>query len=71
LLLTDLGLSDQLLTGLPGVLDLGDLSNLTLDGLLSDLNLGDIGLINIDGFGGLVTELVDVIPGQIIAALSG
>jgi hypothetical protein len=70
-LLTDLGLSDQLLTGLPGVLDLGDLSNLTLDGLLSDLNLGDIGLINIDGFGGLVTELVDVIPGQIIAALGG
>jgi hypothetical protein len=68
-LLSDLGLSDTLLTGLPGILDLGDLSNLNLDGLLGDLGLGDLANITVDPFGGLITELVDTVPSQIIAAL--
>ena len=68
-LLTDLGLSNTLLTGLPGILDLGDLSNLNLDGLLGDLGLGDLANITVDPFGGLITELVDTVPAQILAAL--
>jgi hypothetical protein len=68
-LLTDLGLNNTLLTGLPGVLDLGDLSNLNLDGLLGDLGLGDLANITVDPFGGLITELVDTVPQQILAAL--
>jgi hypothetical protein len=68
-LLNDLGLSDTLLTGLPGILDLGDLSNLNLDGLLGDLGLGDLANITVDPFGGLITELVDTVPAQILAAL--
>ena len=68
-LLSDLGLSDQLLTGLPGILDLGDLSNLNLDGLLSDLGLGDIANISITNFGGLITELAEVIPQQILNSI--
>jgi hypothetical protein len=68
-LLSDLGLSDTLLTGLPGILDLGDLSNLNLDGLLGDLGLGDLANITVDPFGGLITELVDTVPAQILAAL--
>jgi hypothetical protein len=68
-LLGDLGISDTLLTGLPGTLDLGDLSNLNLDGLLTDLGLGDLANITVDPFGGLITELVDTVPAQILAAL--
>jgi hypothetical protein len=68
-LLDDLGLSDQLLTGLPGILDLGDLSNLNLDGLLGDLGLGDLANITITNFGGLVTELAEVIPQQILNSI--
>jgi hypothetical protein len=68
-LLSDLGLNDTLLTGLPGILDLGDLSNLNLDGLLGDLGLGDLANITVDPFGGLITELVDTVPAQILAAL--
>lgn len=68
-LLSDLGLSDQLLTGLPGILDLGDLSNLNLDGLLSDLGLGDIANISITNFGGLITELAEAIPQQILNSI--
>jgi hypothetical protein len=68
-LLSDLGLNDTLLTGLPGILDLGDLSNLNLDGLLGDLGLGDLANITVDPFGGLITELVDTVPSQILAAL--
>jgi hypothetical protein len=68
-LLNDLGISDTLLTNLPGILDLGDLSNLTLSGLLGDLGLGDLATITVDPFGGLITELVDTVPAQILAAL--
>jgi hypothetical protein len=68
-LLGDLGLSDKLLTGLPGILDLGDLSNLNLGDLLGDLGLGDLANITVDPFGGLITELVDTVPAQILAAL--
>jgi hypothetical protein len=68
-LLSDLGLSDQLLTGLPGILDLGDLSNLNLDGLLGDLGLGDLANISITNFGGLITELAEVIPQQILNSI--
>jgi hypothetical protein len=68
-LLTDLGLNNTLLTGLPGILDLGDLSNLNLDGLLGDLGLGDLANITVEPFGGLITELVDTVPAQILTAL--
>jgi hypothetical protein len=68
-LLSDLGISDTLLTTLPGTLDLGDLSNLTLGGLLGDLGVGDLANITVDPFGGLITELVDTVPAQILAAL--
>jgi hypothetical protein len=68
-LLSDLGISDALLTTLPGTLDLGDLSSLTLTGLLGDLGLGDLANITVDPFGGLITELVDTVPAQILAAL--
>jgi hypothetical protein len=68
-LLNDLGIADTLLTTLPGTLDLGDLSNLNLDGLLGDLGLGDLANITVDPFGGLITELVDTVPAQILAAL--
>jgi hypothetical protein len=63
-LLGDLGLSD-----LP--LDLGNVGSLddpTVSGLLGGRGLGDLATINIENFGGLVTELVDVIPHQILAA---
>jgi hypothetical protein len=69
-LLGDLGLSDTPLTGLPGILDLGDLSNLSLGALLGDLGLsGELANITVDPFGGLITELVDTVPAQILAAL--
>jgi hypothetical protein len=64
-LLGDLGLSSLPLN----LSDLGDLSNLTLDGLLGDLGLGDIANISVDNFGGLVTELAEVIPQQILASI--
>ena len=64
-LLGDLGLSNLPLN----LSDLGDLSNLTLDGLLGDLGLGDIANISVDNFGGLVTELAEVIPQQILASI--
>jgi hypothetical protein len=67
--LNDLGIADTLLTTLPGTLDLGDLSNLNLGDLLGDLGLGDLANITVDPFGGLITELVDTVPAQILAAL--
>jgi len=64
-LLGDLGLSN-----LP--LNLGDLTgltNLSLSGLLSDLGLGNIADVSVQPIGGLVTELVDTVPQQILTAL--
>jgi hypothetical protein len=64
-LLTDLGISgDALNLG-----DLGDLSNLNLGELLGDLGTGDLASVNVDTFGGLITELVDTVPQQILAAI--
>lgn len=64
-LLNSLGLSN-----LPLDLgNLGDVSGLTLGGLLGDLGLGDLATVSVDPIGGLVTELVDVVPQQILAAL--
>jgi hypothetical protein len=68
-LLSDLGLSGTLLTALPGVLDLGDLSGLNLDGLLTDLDLGNLADISVTNFGGLITELADAIPQQILNSI--
>ena len=68
-LLSDLGIANTLLTTLPGTLDLGDLSNLNLGDLLGDLGLGDLANITVEPFGGLITELVDTVPAQILAAL--
>ncbi|HWF70935.1 MAG TPA: hypothetical protein VG187_15490 [Mycobacterium sp.] len=64
-LLNDLGLSNLPLD----LSNLGDVSQLTLGGLLGDLGLGDLANVSVDPFGGLVTELVDVVPQQILAAL--
>ena len=64
-LLNELGLSNLPLN----LSNLGDLSGLTLDGLLGDLGLGDIANITVQPIGGLVTELVDVVPQQILTAL--
>jgi hypothetical protein len=64
-LLGDLGLSNLPLD----LSNLGDLSNLTLDGLLGDLGLGDIANISINNFGGLITELAEVIPQQILNSI--
>jgi hypothetical protein len=64
-LLGDLGLSN-----LPiDLSNLGDLSGLTLGGLLGDLGLGNIANISVEPIGGFYTELVDVVPQQILAAL--
>lgn len=65
-LVGDLGLSnvDLDLTNL-----VGDLSNLNLGGLLGDLGLGDLATVSVDPFGGLITELVDTVPQQILAAI--
>jgi len=65
-LVGDLGLSNVELdlTNL-----VGDLSNLNLGDLLSDLGLGDLATVTVDPFGGLITELVDTVPAQILAAL--
>jgi len=64
-LLNDLGISNDLLN----LSSLGDLTNLNLDGLLGDLGLGDLATVTVDPFGGLITELVDTVPAQILAAL--
>jgi hypothetical protein len=64
-LLNDLGISSDLLN----LSSLGDLTNLNLDGLLGDLGLGDLATVTVDPFGGLITELVDTVPAQILAAL--
>jgi hypothetical protein len=64
-LLGDLGLSNLPLN----LGDLGDLTGLTLGGLLGDLGVGDLANITIDPFGGMITELIDVVPQQILAAI--
>jgi hypothetical protein len=64
-LLGDLGLSN-----LPVDLsNLGDLSGLTVSQLLGDLGLGDLATVSVQPIGGLVTELVDTVPQQILTAL--
>jgi hypothetical protein len=64
-LLGDLGLSN-----LPvDLTNLGDLSGLTLGGLLDDVGLGDLATVSVAPIGGLVTELVDTVPQQILTAL--
>jgi hypothetical protein len=64
-LLGDFGLSN-----LPvDLTNLGDLSGLTLGGLLGDLGLGDLATVSVAPIGGLVTELVDTVPQQILTAL--
>jgi hypothetical protein len=49
----------------------GDLSNLSLADLLNDLGLGNLDLadISVGSFGGMITQLVDVIPQQILDML--
>jgi hypothetical protein len=64
-LLNDLGISNLPLN----LSDLGDLTNLTLGGLLGDLGVGDLANISVDQFGGMITQLVDTVPQQILAAL--
>ena len=64
-LLNDLGLSNLPLD----LANLGTVSNLTLGELLGDLGLGDLANVSVAPIGGLVTELVDVVPQQILAAL--
>lgn len=67
-LLNGLGLADLPLD----LSNLGDLGTLPLNigDLLTDLGLdGNLASITIEPFGGLVTELVDVIPQQILASL--
>ncbi|MGA8543946.1 MAG: hypothetical protein WB785_01645 [Mycobacterium sp.] len=64
-LLNDLGISNLPLD----LTNLGDISNLTLGGLLGDLGLGDLASVTVDPVGGFFTELVDVVPQQILAAL--
>jgi hypothetical protein len=64
-LLNDLGLSNLPLD----LSNVGTVSNLTLGELLGDLGLGDLANVSVAPIGGLVTELVDVVPQQILAAL--
>jgi hypothetical protein len=65
-LLGDLGLSGLQVN----LTDLGgNLSGLTVADLLGDLGLGDVASISVDPVGGLITELVDTVPQQILAAL--
>ena len=64
-LLTDLDLSN-----LP--IDLSSLTGLltpTLDDLLGDLGLGNLADVTVTPFGGLITELVDTVPAQILTAI--
>lgn len=64
-LLGDLGLSNLPLD----LSNLGDLSGLTLSDLLGDLGLGDLANVSVEPLGGFDTLLVDLVPGQILAAL--
>ena len=64
-LLGDLGLSNLPLD----LSNLGDLSGLNLGQLLGDLGLGDLANVSVEPLGGFDTLLVDVVPGQILAAL--
>lgn len=52
---------------------IGDLSNLNLGELLDDLGLGNLDLANISvgSFGGMITELFETVPQQILDALAG
>src|SRR3984957_794250 len=64
-LLTELDLSN-----LP--IDLSSLTGLltpTLDALLGDLGLGNLADVTVTPFGGLLTELVDTVPAQILTAI--
>ncbi|MBV8863215.1 MAG: hypothetical protein JO259_15370, partial [Mycobacterium sp.] len=61
----DLGISSLPLN----LADLGNLTNLTLDDLLGDLGLGNLADVSVNPLGGLVTELVDTVPQQILAAI--
>lgn len=67
-LFNDLGLS-KLPLNLGNLL--GDLTNLNLGQLLNDLGLGDLAAVTVSPIGGELTELVDTIPQQIVAALGG
>lgn len=49
----------------------GDLTDLNLADLLNDLGLGNLADISVGSFGGMITQLVDVIPQQILDALGG
>jgi hypothetical protein len=63
-------LGDLNLSNLPiDLSNLGDISQLTLGGLLGDLGLGDLADLSVQPIGGTITELVDVVPQQILAAL--
>lgn len=64
-LLSSLGISNDVIN----LSDLGNLTDLNLDALLGDLGLGDLATVTVDPFGGLITELVDTVPAQILAAL--
>jgi hypothetical protein len=64
-LLGDLGLSNLPLD----LSNLGDLSGLNLGDLLGDLGLGDLANVSVEPLGGFDTLLVDLVPGQILAAL--
>jgi hypothetical protein len=69
-LLNDLNLNGLNLSDLPlDLSNLGDLSGLTLSDLLGDLGLGDLANVSIEPLGGFDTLLVDLVPGQILAAL--
>jgi len=50
----------------------GDLSNLNLTDLLNDLGLGNLDLANISvgSFGGMISQLFEVVPQQILDALA-
>ncbi|UQX09892.1 hypothetical protein [Candidatus Mycobacterium methanotrophicum] len=64
-LLKDLGLAHLHID----LSNLGDLSGLTLGALLGDLGLGDLASVSVEPFGGMLTELVDVVLQQILTAL--
>lgn len=65
-LIDDLGLGN---TELDLTNLVGDLTNLNLGDLLGDLGLGNLADVTVTPFGGLITELVDTVPAQILAAL--
>ncbi|MDQ2625974.1 MAG: hypothetical protein M3Y90_03095 [Actinomycetota bacterium] len=49
----------------------GDLTDLNLADLLNGLGLGDLADISVGSFGGMITQLVEVIPQQILDMLDG